>query len=69
MLDVKQFEASLVSAPRPEDFQKKERTMPTYEYQCEACKNEFLLVLSIAEHEKGKAACPKCQSEQVKQLR
>jgi len=42
--------------------------MPTYEYQCEACKSEFSLILSIVEHEKGKAACPKCQSEQVKQL-
>jgi len=42
--------------------------MPTYEYQCEACKSEFSLILSIAEHEKGKAACPKCRSEQVKQL-
>ena len=42
--------------------------MPTYEYQCEACKSEFSLILSIVEHEKGKATCPKCQSEQVKQL-
>jgi putative FmdB family regulatory protein len=63
------FEANLVSAPSLKDFGKKgERTMPTYEYQCETCNNQFLLVLSIAEHEKGKAACPNCQSEQVKQL-
>ena len=42
--------------------------MPTYEYLCKACKKEFSLIQSFSEHEKGKVACPKCKSKQVKQL-
>jgi putative FmdB family regulatory protein len=45
-----------------------ERTMPTYEYHCEACKKEFSLIQSFSEHEKGKVTCPKCKSKKVKQL-
>ena len=42
--------------------------MPTYEYECNACKNTFSLVRTLAEHEKGNVTCPKCQSKDVKQL-
>ena len=41
--------------------------MPTYEYLCEDCKKEFSLIKSFSEHDKGKAACPKCKSKKVKQ--
>ncbi len=41
--------------------------MPTYEYQCEACKRRFSLTLSVSERDRGKAACPKCKSRKVKQ--
>ncbi len=41
--------------------------MPTYDYQCEACRHKFSLILRMAEHDKGKAACPKCKSKKVKQ--
>jgi putative FmdB family regulatory protein len=41
--------------------------MPTYEYKCQACKHEFTLIQSFKEYEKGKVACPKCNSKKVKQ--
>ncbi len=42
--------------------------MPTYEYQCAACKHEFALVQTIAEHEKGKVSCPKCKKKKSRQV-
>jgi len=42
--------------------------MPTYEYECQACKKKFMLIQSISEHGKTKASCPKCKSRKVKQL-
>jgi putative FmdB family regulatory protein len=41
--------------------------MPTYEYKCDKCGEQFVLVLSIKEYEAGQIACPKCQSVEVKQ--
>jgi putative FmdB family regulatory protein len=41
--------------------------MPTYDYQCEACKRKFSLTHGISEHDKVKAKCPKCKSAKVKQ--
>jgi len=41
--------------------------MPRYDYLCQACNKEFSLVLTLAEHEKGKIACPKCGSTKVEQ--
>lgn len=42
--------------------------MPTYEYECRDCGKKFALVTTIAEHDKGKAACPKCKGRKVKQV-
>ena len=42
--------------------------MPTYEYKCEACKEEFIVILSFSEHDNGNITCPKCQGDDVKQL-
>lgn len=42
--------------------------MPTYDYQCGKCQNEFTLIMSMSEHEKKKVRCPKCKSTKVKQL-
>ncbi|NVM20407.1 MAG: zinc ribbon domain-containing protein [Desulfobacterales bacterium] len=42
--------------------------MPTYEYQCEECKDQFSLILSIAEHDEKAVTCPKCKSKEVKQI-
>lgn len=41
--------------------------MPTYEFRCEDCKNVFSLVISVAERDKGKIACPACKKKNVKQ--
>ncbi len=41
--------------------------MPTYEYRCEKCGEQFTLILSLREHEK-RPRCPKCKSQRVTQL-
>lgn len=42
--------------------------MPMYDYQCLDCGKEFLLVLTLKEHERGEAVCPACGSKHVTQL-
>lgn len=46
--------------------------MPDYDYQCERCKAEFTVHLSMNEHtEKDRhheIQCPKCKSTEVKHL-
>ncbi len=44
-----------------------EEPMPHYEYLCKACNKKFSLVLTVAEHDKGKIKCPKCHSSNVEQ--
>ena len=41
--------------------------MPTYEYVCEKCGEQFLRVMSIREYESAKVTCPKCQATEIKQ--
>jgi putative FmdB family regulatory protein len=41
--------------------------MPTYEYVCNKCGEEFVRVMSISEMESSQVTCPKCQSEDVTQ--
>jgi putative FmdB family regulatory protein len=36
--------------------------MPHYEFVCNACKKTFSQILTIAEHDAEKAACPHCGS-------
>ena len=42
--------------------------MPTYEFYCEKCDEEFSIILSIRQYEKKKVNCPKCNGKQLKQL-
>ena len=42
--------------------------MPTYEYECRDCGRKFSLIMSMAEHGKAKAACPKCKGKKVIQV-
>jgi putative FmdB family regulatory protein len=42
--------------------------MPSYEYICKECKKRFTLILSMAEYEKKRPACPKCKSRKVEQV-
>jgi putative FmdB family regulatory protein len=39
--------------------------MPTYEYLCEKCGEEFSVVMSISEHDKKRVTCPKCKGRKV----
>jgi putative FmdB family regulatory protein len=41
--------------------------MPNYEVVCSACKKTFSKILTIAEHDAGKTACPHCGSQEVEQ--
>ena len=41
--------------------------MPSYEYACQECKKTFTLILTVAEHDKKRVACPKCKSKKVEQ--
>ncbi len=41
--------------------------MPTYEYRCSKCGEEFVQIMSIREYGETKVTCPKCKSEEVKQ--
>ena len=39
--------------------------MPTYEYQCRACRSTFSVRESISEHGHADVTCPKCRSQDV----
>ena len=41
--------------------------MPTYEYVCGKCGEEFVRIMSLSEYESGKVTCPKCQSDDTRQ--
>lgn len=41
--------------------------MPTYDYLCGKCGEEFSRIMSFREHDEIKVTCPKCQSDEVKQ--
>lgn len=41
--------------------------MPIYEYKCLDCKKKFSLTLTISDHDRLKAKCPKCGSKKVEQ--
>jgi putative FmdB family regulatory protein len=44
-----------------------EGAVPHYEYLCSACSKKFSIVLTLADHEKGKVKCPKCGSTKIEQ--
>jgi putative FmdB family regulatory protein len=41
--------------------------MPTYEFFCAKCKKSFSVILSLAEYEKKKYACPTCKGKELNQ--
>jgi len=41
--------------------------MPTYEYVCSQCGEQFVRIMSLSEYGSVKVDCPKCQSDDVKQ--
>jgi putative FmdB family regulatory protein len=42
--------------------------MPTYEYRCRECKNQFERVEALADHGHVRPQCPQCKSRQVEQV-
>ena len=42
--------------------------MPTYVYRCVKCGEEFEKIMTVAEREQARPACPACKSRQVKQV-
>jgi putative FmdB family regulatory protein len=42
--------------------------MPMYDYKCLDCGKESLVVLTLKEHESGKALCPLRQSQRTQQV-
>lgn len=42
--------------------------MPMYDYRCRDCNKEFLLALTLKEHEAGAATCPHCGSKNLEQM-
>ena len=47
---------------------KEGKGMPSYDYRCPNCKKKFTAILSIREHDAGKAKCPKCGGKKLVQL-
>lgn len=41
--------------------------MPRYDFICEKCTKSFTLDMKVAEYEKKKFRCPKCNSVKIKQ--
>ena len=41
--------------------------MPTYEYVCKECKKTFSFIMTMAEHDRKRVACPKCKSKKTQQ--
>jgi len=41
--------------------------MPVYEYVCKDCKKAFEKILTFAEYDKDRIACPHCGSRNVEQ--
>jgi len=42
--------------------------MPTYEFSCKKCGQEFTLIMSLRERETTKVACSACGSDDVSQI-
>jgi putative FmdB family regulatory protein len=42
--------------------------MPTYEFVCVKCGEEFVRVMSITEYASAKPACPKCGGDAKQQM-
>jgi putative FmdB family regulatory protein len=52
---------------KPSPAEERSIEMPTYEYECKDCNKKFTVILSISEHDKNKASCPKCKGKKVRQ--
>jgi len=39
--------------------------MPTYVFKCAECKKTFEKIMTVAQRDKARPACPKCKSRRV----
>jgi putative FmdB family regulatory protein len=42
--------------------------MPVYDYRCNDCEHDFVIVESLEEHEHAHPKCPKCESSNVRRV-
>ncbi len=42
--------------------------MPTYEYHCAKCGNDFERIEPIAKHDEARVRCPKCRASDVERV-
>lgn len=42
--------------------------MPTYSYQCQACRKSFTVHLTMSDHDTARAKCPHCGARKARQL-
>jgi putative FmdB family regulatory protein len=45
-----------------------EGVMPSYDYRCRKCGQQFTTREKIAEHNSGAATCPECKSQEVERV-
>ncbi|HZY05716.1 MAG TPA: FmdB family zinc ribbon protein [Anaeromyxobacteraceae bacterium] len=43
--------------------------MPEYAFYCRACKKPFTALMTIAQHDRGVAACPRCKQRKAVEKR
>jgi putative FmdB family regulatory protein len=42
--------------------------MPVYDYRCDGCGHDFIIIESMEKHEVAKPTCPDCKSSNVKRV-
>ena len=42
--------------------------MPVYDYRCDECGSDFVVIESLQEHETAKPVCPDCSSPKVRRV-
>lgn len=42
--------------------------MPRYEFECNKCKENFEILMSIKDRESAKIICPECKSNDIAQI-
>lgn len=42
--------------------------MPVYDYRCNGCGHDFMVIESLAEHERAHPRCPECRSSNVRRV-
>ena len=54
-----------VSRGRADSANRSEDAMPSYEFKCSKCGERFERVMTVAQRERAKPACPSCKGRKV----